>query len=79
MTRKSSFMVKVGQLVTVIRAQNHVSKGQACQVLNVGPWQLKHYADAILDLCPDIRFDGQGFSCIQEFTDAKQRRLDVHV
>ena len=58
------YMAKVGILVSRIREKGELTLGEACLVLQVGPWQVKQYAKTIVDICVDIRFDGSKFHTI---------------
>jgi hypothetical protein len=66
MTGKGSFMQKFNHLVQVIRERGSLTVNEACMVLGVGPWQIKHYSRAIVEACADIRFDGHKFETILE-------------
>jgi hypothetical protein len=74
-------MMKVNQLITIIRERRRLSLGEACAAMNVGPWQIKHYANTVVDLCADIRFDGENFETIIESDplDQKQKKVDEFV
>lgn len=78
MTRKLPFMGKVSQLLTVIRERQTVNLGEACAVLNVDPDSIKRrYVPVILDLCPDVRFDGKRFETIVERSPVDQNQKKV--
>ena len=80
--RRQTFMMKVNQLVAVIRERQKLSLGEACACLNVDPDSIKRrYAPVILDLCADIRWDGHYFETILEANplDNSQKRVDEYV
>lgn len=72
-------MVKVGQLIALIRERGSVNLGEACAHINVGPWQMKRYAEVITDLCADVRWDGRFFQTIMANSDLNQRKVTEYV
>ena len=60
------FNQQFNRLVQAIRGRGSLSVNEACMVLGVGPWQIKHYARAIVERCADIRYDGKTFQTIVE-------------
>ena len=72
-------MQKFNLLVSTIRNRGSLTMGEACLKLNVGPWQIRRYGEAILDTCGDIRFDKEHFwTVIEEATDPRQKTLNIH-
>ena len=76
--RKQNFNEKVGRLILKIREKGEINVGEACLLLNVGPWQVKRYAQAVVDVCEDIRFDGEKLHTIITPTQqlASQQKLE---
>jgi hypothetical protein len=73
-------------LVAMIRRFKSVTRGEACQFLNVGPWQVDRYRTAIVQIHEDIRWnsDQETFEIIigtppKSENDARQRSVEEHV
>jgi hypothetical protein len=74
--KASSFMRKFNMLVAHIRERGSLGIGEACIVINVGPWAIRQYAKAIVDACADIRFENDRFrTVIEDAGDTKQRQV----
>ena len=52
-------MKRMDQLVSLVRREKTVSLGEACRLLDVGPWQVDRYRKAILQVCNDIRWNAE--------------------
>lgn len=55
--KRRSFTNRMDQLVALIRREKSVTLGEACRLLDVGPWQIDRYRAAILQVCNDIRWN----------------------
>jgi hypothetical protein len=74
------------QLVALIRRDKKVLLGEACRLLDVGPWQVERYRKAILQICPDVRWNDSdaSFETIilspsKLEVDVKQRSVEDYV
>ena len=77
--KKQGFSSKLNRLAKQIRQDSTLSVGEACGLLDVGPWQIDRYAKILSETSPDITYSREhGFRSIVMRITPLQTVLDKH-
>ena len=75
--RKQNFKSKLDKLEKQIRLDGTLSVGEACGLLEVGPWQIERYAKILTQQFPEIQYDKElGFRALTFKLSPNQQSLD---
>lgn len=77
--RRQGFSQKLQRLEKQIRANGCLSIGEACGLLEFGPWQVERYAKILTQQFPEIQYDKEhGFKALVFKLSPNQSLLDTH-